>query len=77
MYVPYSDDADLLPEEAVELINDYDPNREVVLATVELSGKATCITLAAQPEPTAIYFKRTLIREQHLFVIVKITKAIP
>ena len=48
MYVPYTDDADLLPDEAIELINDDDPEPEVVLATVESSGKATCITLTAK-----------------------------
>jgi len=71
MYLPYSDDADLLPEEAVELINDYDPEGEVVLATVESSGKATCITFTAQQigsTPKRL-FEESIKARQHIPVI--------
>ena len=71
MYVPHSEDEALLPEEAIEFINDYDPERECVLAMVESTGKATCITLTAQQmgsNPKRL-FEEAIKIQQHVPVI--------
>ena len=37
-YEPYSAESDLLPAEVVDMIQDYDPERECILAMVDSAG---------------------------------------
>ena len=48
LYVPYTDDSQFLPPEASEQVDQYDPERECVLAILDANEKGTCVTLTAE-----------------------------
>jgi len=61
-YAVYEEDSDLFPPEAVEMIEEYEPESEIVLAIVGKDDEATCITLSAQQigcSPVAAHMKET------------------
>ena len=67
-YVAHQEEPELLPPEAIQMVQDYDPERESVLAMMETTGKATCITLTAQDTGTTPkrLFEEAIKQSQHV-----------
>ena len=71
-YVPYCEETDLLTPEIVDMIQEYDPDRECVLAIVDSAGKAFCLTLNAQEHMGSTpkqLFEETIKKQQHVPVV--------
>ena len=47
-YVPFDPKNDELPLDAVEMITEYDPEKEVILMIVDAKGQTVCLQLSAQ-----------------------------
>ena len=47
-YVALEEEPGLVPTEVVPMVKEYDPQRECVLAMIDGTGKATCVTLTAR-----------------------------
>ena len=47
-YAALKGEPEVLPPEIVPMVKEYDPDQECVLAMVDSTGKATCITLTAR-----------------------------
>jgi len=45
LYVPYEADQPLIPPDAVEMLDEYDPDKEFVLAVLGPDGRAMCLRL--------------------------------
>jgi len=47
-YIPFNPDNDDLPMDAVEMITEYDPEKEVILMIVDAKGQTVCLQLSAE-----------------------------
>ena len=47
-YLPYEIDNDEIPPEAVEMINEYEPESEIVFVTIDHTDTALCLKLTAK-----------------------------
>jgi hypothetical protein len=71
MYVANSERADLLPPEVVDMIQDYDPEGECILAMVDSAGEAACVSLSANEmgsTPRQL-FEEAIKAQQHVPIV--------
>ena len=47
-YVPFDADNDKLPPEMAEMVDDYDPEKEIILMIEDAKGEKVCLQLTAQ-----------------------------
>ena len=47
-YVPFDPDKDDMPTEAMEMIVDYDPEKEVILMIADAKGQTVCLQMTAE-----------------------------
>ena len=47
-YIPFNPDNDSLPPEMAEMVDDYDPEKDVILMLTDANGQTICLQLSAE-----------------------------
>ena len=71
LYVPYTDDSEILPPEAEQQIDAYNPDRECVLALADGNGEGSCLTLTANQMGSSpkTLFEEAIRNQQHVPIV--------